>query len=100
MMSRQEREEPCRNVLANELTETVCLRMHIMSEHKFPKYGSIKAVRIIYGMPTGETMEAARRRELSSGGRVVHPGNPDRACSGCGEKFGTKKEATSQSETE
>lgn len=45
----------------------------------------LKLVPILYGFPTQEAFEAARRRELQLGGCMVWPEQPEFACSNCDE---------------
>ena len=43
----------------------------------------ITPVEIVYGYPTAEAMEAARRRELQLGGCIVGGDDPELACPRC-----------------
>ena len=47
-----------------------------------PKCGK-KLVRIVYGMPTAETFEAADRKEVFIGGCEVYPNMPKYHCYNC-----------------
>ncbi|HEX2754692.1 MAG TPA: hypothetical protein VHM48_04480 [Candidatus Limnocylindrales bacterium] len=42
-------------------------------------------LRIVFGLPTYETFQAAKRGELALGGCVVWPGHPTNRCTACGE---------------
>jgi hypothetical protein len=49
-----------------------------------PVCGSTDAVRILYGLPSHETVGRAERREFVLGGCVVGYESPDYQCRGCG----------------
>ena len=49
-----------------------------------PRCGSEQTVPLIYGMPTDEAAEEARRGEVALGGCVVFPDAPDHTCRNCG----------------
>lgn len=53
---------------------------------KCPHCGT-KVLRIQYGNPTPETMEAAERGELLLGGCCISPDSSDYACPTCGQAF-------------
>lgn len=53
---------------------------------KCPHCGA-KVLRIQYGYPSPETMEAAERGELLLGGCCISPDSPDYACPVCGQSF-------------
>ena len=52
-----------------------------------PKCGGKEAKPILYGYPTREAMEAAKRGEIALGGCVVHGDDPQWRCAGCGFGF-------------
>lgn len=58
-----------------------------MTERTCPACGSTQLVKILYGMPTGEALEASQRGEIGLGGCVIMPYSPDRACRRCKQHF-------------
>jgi len=52
-----------------------------------PTCGSAAVVRIVYGFPTREGFEAARRGEIVLGGCVIEADAPLWACKACHESF-------------
>ena len=51
---------------------------------KCPNCGSVKVVRILYGMPSHETFEAAERGEIALGGCCISDRDPTWRCLECG----------------
>ncbi|MEO5986932.1 MAG: hypothetical protein ABIW50_07605 [Candidatus Limnocylindria bacterium] len=49
-----------------------------------PSCGSTDALRILYGLPTPEAVEASERGELVIGGCLIGGESPDFECRGCG----------------
>ncbi len=52
-----------------------------------PECGSTDIVRIMYGLPTIETEQAAQRGEVALGGCVINAAQPERLCRTCGQRF-------------
>lgn len=52
-----------------------------------PKCGSHDVVPILYGYPTEESMEAARRGLIALGGCCVIDSDPRKMCKTCGAAF-------------
>ena len=50
-----------------------------------PRCGSFGALEIVYGLPTGEAVEAAERGEIALGGCVIGEESPDYVCRTCRE---------------
>ena len=46
--------------------------------------GKTTVVPILYGLPTEEAFESARRGEIALGGCIVDIGNPTLTCTSCG----------------
>ncbi len=59
-----------------------------------PKCDSEKVVPIVYGFPTDETMEAARRGEVSLGGCIIMGDDPNRECQDCGHQWRAARTGT------
>lgn len=59
-----------------------------MAKKKCPACGSLNTVKIIYGLPTPETIEAVYRGECVIGGCCVSDIDPKRHCKSCGQEFG------------
>jgi predicted RNA-binding Zn-ribbon protein involved in translation (DUF1610 family) len=53
-----------------------------------PRCGSQEVVKIVYGMPSNETSEKVKRREVEIGGCLPSPAAPQWACKSCGFEFG------------
>lgn len=58
-----------------------------MSKKKCPVCGSNDIVKILYGMPTYETFQAAERGEISLGGCCISDNDPKWHCRACGKDF-------------
>jgi rubrerythrin len=61
------------------------------SGSRCPKCGAADQLRIVYGLPTGETFEASERGELVLGGCVVSADSAQWQCPICRETHGTLK---------
>ena len=48
-----------------------------------PRCGSTDATPILYGYPSGEMADAAKRGEIELGGCIVWPEGPDFRCRDC-----------------
>ena len=58
-----------------------------------PKCASRKVVRIVFGLPGTDLMEAAERGDVSLGGCCVSSDDPRWQCRACGAAFGRPSEA-------
>ena len=60
-----------------------------MSEQKTicPHCNSHSGVDILYGYPTGEGFEKAKRGELAFGGCIIQSGQPNSCCLACGHRW-------------
>ncbi len=56
-----------------------------------PRCGSTDTVRIVYGYPTQEAVEAAKRDEIRLGGCLITGHDPTRQCRACGRRFSTRR---------
>ena len=61
--------------------------MRISVQISCPDCGSRKSLRILYGLPSAKSFEAAGREKIALGGCVIYPGQPTRECSECGTRF-------------
>jgi transposase-like protein len=52
-----------------------------------PTCGSTTTIPIVYGYPTGDAMERARRGEFALGGCISSADSPHWACTTCGSRF-------------
>jgi hypothetical protein len=52
-----------------------------------PKCGSGHVVKIVYGLPTRETMAEVYAGRIALGGRMLFPDAPDYVCDGCGHEW-------------
>jgi hypothetical protein len=59
----------------------------LMEEKKCPDCGSANVVKIVYGMPSEETVEAELRGEFILRGDIIFPDSPGMHCRECGEDF-------------
>jgi transposase-like protein len=57
-----------------------------------PKCGSESVVSIIYGMPTYETFQRAKRGEFALGGCMISADSPEWQCQACHTSFGSRAE--------
>ena len=57
-----------------------------------PTCGSAAVVRIAYGLPGNETIEAAERGEMMLGGCIVSSDSPEWLCTACHTYFGDHEE--------
>jgi hypothetical protein len=49
-----------------------------------PRCGSSRTLRVVYGLPDLELVEASQRGDVALGGCIVEPEAPDYECGGCG----------------
>lgn len=57
--------------------------MELRKPQNCPRCGSSRLIRILYGRPTAEGMEAVDREEYVLGSCFVHPNQPDWECMTC-----------------
>lgn len=65
-----------------------------------PVCGSEDTVPIVYGLPTEETMEYARRGKVVLGGCIIHESSPAWHCNSCGYEWGKYEEFYEEDEEE
>ena len=52
-----------------------------------PKCGSTNSIPIVYGKPSNEGLEKARRGEIVLGGCIITPNCPKHKCKECGNRY-------------
>ena len=52
-----------------------------------PKCGSTNSIPIVYGKPSNEGLEKARRGEIVLGGCIITPNCPKHQCKECGNRY-------------
>ena len=64
-----------------------------MSAIKCPKCGSSNVIRITYGLPAPETIDAYHRGEIRLGGCCITDDNPTHYCKDCKTEFLKEKKS-------
>jgi hypothetical protein len=59
-----------------------------------PSCGQQNSVRLVWGLPLGDTMDLAERGLVELGGCMLGPGAPDFACRSCGLQWGHESDPT------
>jgi hypothetical protein len=58
-----------------------------MKTIKYPKCGSDNVIKIAYGLPAPETIDAYHRGEIALGGCCITDNDPTHYCKDCKSKF-------------